>query len=101
LEGLDAASDIWPCVIVHARKDVRRASDDSNALGCRHAGHRQGGFKVRRAVVYPGDYMAVKIKQRRQTSAFCTGHTPRSPDPPGITGNVDLRLGSSLCCVLS
>ena len=44
---------------------MRRASDDFNALGRRHLGHRQGGFKVRGAVVYPRDYMAVKIKQRR------------------------------------
>ena len=65
LERLDPASDIGPCVIVHSRKDVRRASNHFDALGHRHPGHGQGGLTVGGAVVYPGDYVIMKIKQRR------------------------------------
>jgi hypothetical protein len=68
---------------------MRRASDDSHALSCRHAGHRQGGFKVRGTVVDPRDYMAVKIKQTTLTSVFRTGHPRKDPDLPCITGNAE------------
>src|SRR5271166_5186144 len=40
------------------------ASNHLHAVGHRHAGHLQGGLQVGGAIVYPRDYVAVKIKQR-------------------------------------
>jgi hypothetical protein len=42
---------------------MRRASDDFDAVGNGHAGHRQRSLEINRAVVNFGKEMAMKVDQ--------------------------------------
>ena len=96
LKGLDPVSDIGPCVIVHARQDVRRASDDAQRPRMPTFGPSPRRFQGQGTRRLPQGLYGSEDQTTTLTSAFCTGRGLRkNPDLPSITGNVDpIRLNS-------
>src|SRR5208283_3287007 len=68
------------------------ASNHLHAVGHRHAGHLQGGLQVGGAIVYPRDYVAVKIKQRYHFANWS------STSPTAINSHLRRELVRCLAC---
>ena len=61
LELCDGLSDPWSRVLVEARKNMRRAGDNLDAIGDEGASHGQRDAEVSGSVIEPRKDMTVKI----------------------------------------